>query len=354
MNSLLLFLTSIMLFAPVGCRTTEAGSGIKDSNFSNSDPAKPSIVLWLASDGMVHHGSCPVGSTVVDRNCPNIAETEAAIKEGDYKEKITERIKLGKPKPKAGAPGPDAAVAQALLVKIDRIKTKLANGGLTPAETTNFQKQLDDLNLQYANARVGFSAEEQSDYDKVVKFLEAGQDITYDEGERLFNLALSPFAKGFSSYRIVFTAAPTTCSNTVVVSEISMNIGAGVEIITIAAPTNGAKESAMLASQALEMSASSSYSGSNSVARAVSPNSGGGWAPKAFLDTNGVASTLEYLQFDFPNVVPLSAIAFSANNNCQASAFHVEGSTDATNFSPVPNAEWKGKVFQTAKQVYSW
>lgn len=354
MNSLLLFLTSIMLFAPVGCRTTEAGSGIKDSNFSSSDPAKPSIVLWLASDGMVHHGSCPVGSTVVDRNCPNITETEAPIKDSDYKEKITERIKLGRPKPKAGAPGPDAAVAQALQVKIDRIKTKLANGGLTPAETTNFQKQLDDLNVQYANARVDLSTEEQSDYDKVVKFLDAGQDVTYDEGERLFNLALSPFSKGFSSFRIVFTASSIACSSTVVVAEISMNIGAGVEIITIPAPTNGLKESVMLGNQTLEMSGSSSYSGSNLVARAASLNGSGGWAPKAFLDSNGIATTLEYLQFDFPNVVPLSAIAYSANNNCQASAFHVEGSIDATNFNPIPNAEWKGVVFQAAKQVYTW
>jgi hypothetical protein len=60
-----------MLFIPVGCKTTDTDSGIKDSNFSKADLSKPSIVLWLASDGMVHYGSCPVNSSVVDRIKPS-------------------------------------------------------------------------------------------------------------------------------------------------------------------------------------------------------------------------------------------------------------------------------------------
>ena len=352
-NNFLLFLTSTMLLMPIGCKTTETESGIKDSNFSRADPAKDSIVLWLASDGMVHYGACPVGSTVVDRNCPNMTETETPIKADDYKEKVLERIKLSRPKSKNGPQAPDATVAQALLLKIDRLKAKLAAGGLTPTETTNFQKQLDEMEIHYGNARIDLSPNEQADLDKVMEHLDT-KHITYDEGERLFNLALSPFIKGFNSYRLVVTGGPSTCSNTIVIAELNLDFGSGLQPVTVANQTGGAKDSAEVAGQAFELVGSSIYSSSNSVGRAVSPANGTGWAPKAFL-SNGAPTSVEYLQMDFPNAVSLKGVAFApGNSNCQLTAFHMEGSGDATNFTPIPGAEYTGIVYQAAKQTFNW
>jgi hypothetical protein len=354
-TSSLLFLASTMLCVPTACKTTEVDSGVKDSNFSKADPAQPSIVLWLASDGMVHYGSCPVGSTVVDRNCPNLTEPETPIKVDDYKEKLTERLKLIRPKSNAGPATPDAAVAQALQIKIDRIKAKMAAGGLSDTEKANFQKQLDVLQQQYTNAQVGLTVAEQADLDKVMKYLEAGQDVTYDEGERLFGLALSPFSKGASSYRLVFTANTSSCSNTIVVSELSFDLGSGMTVVTIPSPGNvGTKESAAIGNQTFEIIASSIYSGSNAVSKVIAPNGSTGWAPKGFLNSSGAATSLEFLQFDFPLPVAINAIAFSSTSTCQPTEFHVESSIDATTFLPIPNAQWKGVVYQGAKQTFNW
>ena len=352
-NSLLLFLTSTMLFIPVGCKTTDTDSGIKDSNFSKADLSKPSVVLWIASDGMVHYGSCPVNSSVVDRNCPNMTETETPIKTDEYKDKLVERIKLIRPKNKNTPAAPDATLAQALLLKIDRIKAKLAAGGLTATEVTNFQKQLDDLEVQYSSAQVDLTNAEQADLDKIMDHLDT-KHVTYDEGERLFNLALSPFSKGFTNYRIVITGGPATCSNTVVIGDLHLDLGSGLQAVTVATQSGGSTDAGMVNGQAVTLLASSIYSGSNSPGRATSPPNAGGFAPKVFL-SNGAATTNEYLQLDFANVVALKAVAFgSGSSNCMMSSFRVEGSSDGTSFTAIPGADFSGLTFQATKQTYSW
>lgn len=352
-NSMILFLSSTVLFVTFGCKTTESESGVKDSNFSSADPTKPSIVLWLASDGMIHYGSCPVGSAVVDRNCPSLTETETPIKVDDYKDKLVESIKIMRPKSNNAPAAPDATLAQALLKKIDRIKSKLAAGGLSATETTNFQKQLDDLEIQYASARVGLSQEEQADLDKIMAHLDT-KHITYDEGERLFSLALSPFTKGFSNYRLVITGGNNDkCAKTVVINELHLDLGSGLQPVTVATQTGSAKDAALVNGQALNLVASSIYEDRNSVGRAVL-GTGQGFAPKAFL-SNGTATSTEYLKLDFPNIVGLKAVAFgSGRSDCQLTSFRIEASSDGTNFAPVPGADFTGITYQATKQTFSW
>jgi hypothetical protein len=175
------------------------GSQAEDVNLSPSDLSQASTVIWKGADTKVHKGSCPALSTASDRNCPGIAEN-GLLEFDAFKDKLFQTILLSRATPPTKIPSSSAdntVMIRSLEGKIKRLNDRIAAGTLTPAETADFQSQVNTLNGDLANLKVVMTIAEQADFDLIVKNLDTGNDISLDEGERLFKLAVSPFGGGF-------------------------------------------------------------------------------------------------------------------------------------------------------------
>ena len=192
--------SSIILLAIVmnvsGCKTQTGESEALDTGLSPKDVTKPSTVLWLTTDNKVHLGVCPAFAAVVNRTCAGMTENQTPIDFDVYKDKLKAAIMRQRPGggPKATSATIDPATVLSLETKIKRLEDKIASGTFSDTEVTSFKKQLEKLNGEYSKVNLKLTAAEQKDFDDIIKFLDVGQDVTYDEGERRYNLAKSGFA----------------------------------------------------------------------------------------------------------------------------------------------------------------
>jgi hypothetical protein len=197
-RSHLSFSRSLCLVTLLGisaCKTQSYDSAVLDIGLSPKDVGKPTSVLWLTTDNKVHMGTCPALTAVVNRSCAGLIEDQTAVDLDAYKDKLKAAIMRQRPGggPKATAATIDPSTVLSLETKIKRLEDKVASGTFSDSEVASFKKQLEKLNGDYAKVNLKLTASEQKDFDEIVKFLEVGQDFTYDEGERRYNLARSGF-----------------------------------------------------------------------------------------------------------------------------------------------------------------
>jgi formylglycine-generating enzyme required for sulfatase activity len=183
--------------AVIGCRTTESSSS-KDIGGSPVDVNKPSYVVYLTSaDSLVHKGECPATNSPVNRSCPGLKDLKQLAKT-EYELGLRRYILSLRP---GGAPTTpeNPGLVKLLEDKISRINARLAQGGLSDAERREFESQLVDLNRQLVVARgTRLNAEEQGRFDFIMQKLNSSDDVTFEEGETNFRLAIAPFG-GISS-----------------------------------------------------------------------------------------------------------------------------------------------------------
>jgi hypothetical protein len=92
-----------------------------------------------------------------------------------------------------GGGGADPAIFNATRDKIKRLEDKLKAGGLSPTEAATLTAQIASLKTSIATATRTLTSAEQADYDAIEGFLVPGKDVTFDEGEHRYELALAPF-----------------------------------------------------------------------------------------------------------------------------------------------------------------
>ncbi len=179
-----------------GCRTQNNESQVLDTVLSPKDVTKPTTVLWLTTDNKIHLGVCPALTSVVNRSCAGLKEDQTPVDFDEYKDKLKAAILRQRPGggPKATAAAIDPTTLLSLETKIKRLEDKVASGTFSATEVASFKKQLDKLNGEYSKVNLNLTGSEQKDFDEIVKSLDVGQDFTYDEGERRYNLARSGFA----------------------------------------------------------------------------------------------------------------------------------------------------------------
>ena len=187
------------------CRTA-GPSTTKDIGGSPADVSKASYVVFLTpADAKVHKGECPSTNMPVNRNCPGLKDL-SQLSKADYESGLRKAILASRP---GGAPSTPAnpALVKTLEDKIARINSKLSAGGLSDAEKTALQSQLADLNTQLVAAKgSSLTAEEQKRYDLIMQKLNASDDVTFDEGESNYQLAVAPF--GGSTLGMTFVKIP--------------------------------------------------------------------------------------------------------------------------------------------------
>ena len=181
----------ILLLGLASCRQNPE-SQVKDVVLSPAEIGKAHQVIWL--DGAtVKSGTCPVTSPPpANRSCQGLtAGTSAALK--DFSDALTVAIQKSRTDGNAGVIIIDPAKLAQIEDKIKRLSDKIASGGLTPAEKTSLESQVASLKLERDKLKVELTEAETKDKQKILDALNAGQDITLDEGERLFGCALTAF-----------------------------------------------------------------------------------------------------------------------------------------------------------------
>ena len=184
------------LMTAAGCKTGGNDSAVLDAGLSPKDVTKPTTVLWLTADEKVHLGVCPAFAAVVNRTCSGLTEDQTPVDFSEYKDKLKAAIMRQRPGggPKATATAIDPTTLLSFETKIKRLEDKIAAGTFSTAEVASFKKQLEKLNGEYSKINLKLTGSEQTDFDEIVKSLNAGQDFTYDEGERRYNMAKAGFA----------------------------------------------------------------------------------------------------------------------------------------------------------------
>jgi formylglycine-generating enzyme required for sulfatase activity len=151
-------------------------------------------VYLTSADALVHKGECPATNSQVNRSCPGLKDLEQLAK-SDYELGLRKAILSLRPGGIPTTPENPAAV-KILEDKISRINARLAQGGLSDAERREFESQLVDLNRQLVVAREkGFTAVEQDRFDFIMQKLNSNDDVTFDEGETNYKLAVAPFGR---------------------------------------------------------------------------------------------------------------------------------------------------------------
>jgi hypothetical protein len=196
LSSMSSILFVVVMMAAGGCKTQSSDSGVLDTGLSPKDVTKPTTVLWLTTDNKVHLGVCPAFSSVVNRTCTGITEDQAPVDFDEYKDKLKAAILRQRPGggPKVTAATIDPATVLSLETKIKRLEDKVASGTFSTNEVASFKKQLEKLNGDYSKVNLNLTGSEQKDFDDIIKYLDVGQDVTHDEGERRYNLAKAGFA----------------------------------------------------------------------------------------------------------------------------------------------------------------
>jgi formylglycine-generating enzyme required for sulfatase activity len=131
----------------------------------------------------------------VNRSCPGLKDL-SQLSKADYESGLRRAILALRP---GGAPSTPAnpALVKTLEDKIGRINAKLSAGGLSDAEKASLQSQLADLNRQLESAKAPtMTADEQKRFDLIMQKLNASDDVTFDEGEINYNLAVAAFGGG--------------------------------------------------------------------------------------------------------------------------------------------------------------
>lgn len=180
------------------CRTA-GPSTTKDIGGCPADVSKASYVVFLTpADSKVHKGDCPSTNMPVNRSCPGLKDL-SQLSKADYESGLRRAILALRP---SGAPSTPAnpALVKTLEDKIGRINAKLTAGGLSDAEKASLQSQLADLNRQLEAARGAIlTADEQKRFDLILQKLAASDDVTFDEGEVNYNLAVAAFGGGIGN-----------------------------------------------------------------------------------------------------------------------------------------------------------
>jgi formylglycine-generating enzyme required for sulfatase activity len=187
------------------CRTSGL-STTKDIGGSPADVSKVSYVVFLTpADAKVHKGECPSTNMPVNRNCPGLKDL-SQLSKADYEAGLRKAILATRPGGGPSIPGTPALV-KTLEEKIARINAKLSAGGLTDAEKQALQSQRADLTRQLQSVTEAFlTADEQKRFDFIMQKLNASEDVTFDEGETNYQLAVAPL--GGSALSMTFVKIP--------------------------------------------------------------------------------------------------------------------------------------------------
>jgi hypothetical protein len=193
MNKILL---PLVLIGLASCRQNPE-SQVKDVVLSPAEIGKAHQVIWL--DGTaVKSGACPANSaTPTNRRCQGLTAGPTAALE-DFSDALTVAILKSRPDGNTRVIILDPAKLAQIEEKIKRLSDKIAAGGLTPAEETSLESQVASLKLERDKLKVELTEAETKDKQKIINALNAGQDITLDEGERLFGYAMTAFKSAWT------------------------------------------------------------------------------------------------------------------------------------------------------------
>lgn len=180
------------------CRTA-GPSKTKDIGGSPADVSKASDVVFLTpADSKVHKGECPSTNMPVNRSCQGLKDLSQLSKD-DYESGLRKAILALRPGGDPSTPA-NPALVKTLEDKIARINAKLSAGGLSDAEKASLQSQLADLNRQLEAVKAStLTADEQKRFDLIIQKLNASDDVTFDEGEINYNLAIAAFGGGIGN-----------------------------------------------------------------------------------------------------------------------------------------------------------
>ena len=182
-------LLPLLLISFTSCRQNP-DSQVKDVVLSPAEMGKAHQVIWL--DGTtVKSGTCPATSaTPVNHSCQGLtAGPTATLK--DFSDALTVAIHKSRPDGNTGVVVLDPVKLAQIEDKIKRLSDKIAAGGLTPVEKTSLESQVASLKLERDKLKVELTEAEVKDKEKILNALKAGQDMTFDEGERLFGYAVT-------------------------------------------------------------------------------------------------------------------------------------------------------------------
>jgi formylglycine-generating enzyme required for sulfatase activity len=201
-----LFVGSLLVLS--GCGVVSP-SATKDIGGSPVEVRKSGYVVYMtAEDKKVHKGECPSTSVVLNRSCSGLKDV-GELSQSDYEEGLRKAILSLRP---GGIPeGPsDPELVRLLEAKIARIEAKLAGEGLTEEERALLESQLIELNRQLQEAKLPvLSDEEQARYDLIMRSLGLNEDVTFDEGEINYLLAIAPFEEVHGGMKFIKIPAGT-------------------------------------------------------------------------------------------------------------------------------------------------
>jgi formylglycine-generating enzyme required for sulfatase activity len=170
-------------------------SQTKDIGGSPADVSKaPYVVFLTPDDSKVHKAECPSTNIPVNPSCPGLKDL-SQLSKADYESGLRRAILALRP---GGAPTTPAnpALVKTLEDKIARINAKLSAGGLSDAEKASLQSQLENHSRELEAAKAAFLTEdEQNRYDLIMQKLNPSDDVTFDQGEVNYNLAVAAFCQ---------------------------------------------------------------------------------------------------------------------------------------------------------------
>jgi hypothetical protein len=199
-----------------GCRTNSPASEAKDITLSPSNLSEPLAVIWEGTDNKVHYALCP--ASPASRTCAGIDESVSPVPIADYRDKLTSAILNLRPKAVNSANMTYSEI-NLLRTKIKRLNVKISAGGLSATELANFNAQLTKYNTDLQTLST-LTSDEQKTFDLITNSLKTNQDVTLDEGEENFLLAMVPFGLGLGVMSNLPLPPPGTTGNRIEIEKL--------------------------------------------------------------------------------------------------------------------------------------
>jgi hypothetical protein len=198
-----------LLGAAWSCKSPSSQGKVKDINLSPRDVLEPESIVWKTSDNNVHIGLCPKGPA--DRTCPGLNDSVKPLPLDDYKTRVIATLLNARP----GTVNEIGQVYSELSVlknKINRLKVLLNSPSSSATEKANFTAQLATYSTK-VDELSKLTDSEQKILDNILGNLDAGKNVTFDEGEDSYVASVVPFSLGVNRVSTMPLVPPGSINN---------------------------------------------------------------------------------------------------------------------------------------------
>ena len=387
-----LALVAVLALSLSACRTVNDQSSAVKADIHEIDASVR--VIYKDADGFVYLVTCPkengqVNDHAFDESALNRSACSAtnadAASDGhllvkklkfdtDYLPKLKVAVGLSADGPASAVEV--AAIQNQIAVQQDHLN-KLAQLAITAqgvdkakidAQFALINKKLVDL-----NASLGQAATTQGQLvvlQALIALLDINSGATFNIAEQNAGLLLRPFvgiadigapqptntvspntgavqatsAVPAVKWRIIFlaNASGDSCAKTIFFNNLGLKAAGNFSLISLVSTTSSSAITGSFEGVKFLMGATSVYGTGTELNLAVLPapnNSGFSFA--AFVTGSGDASSVQYLELNFPNPIALTGLEFAnhpISSICNVGAFRVDAAVDGQTFKPVPGA----------------